>query len=124
MTSRNAIRRVAWMLLLPPLMAPAAGPATAQEVVDDGETQEGALFLLLPVGAQGVGLGRAMTAVPNEEGAFWNPAGLAEEVERRALVYRGDQLAGTATAASFIFPWQRVGTFGLSYLMLDLGDQI
>ena len=123
MTSRNTIRRVARMLLAPLLLAAAAVPATGQEVVDDGETQEGALFLLLPVGAQGVGLGRAMTAVPGGEGAFWNPAGLAGEAERRVLVYRGDQLAGTATAASFVFPWQRVGTFGLSYLLLDVGDQ-
>ena len=121
--ARNTFRRVAWMLLLFLLLAPAAGPATGQEVADGGETPEGALFLLLPVGAQGVGLGRAMTAVPSGEGAFWNPAGLAEEAERRVLVYRGDQLSGTATAASFLFPWQRVGTFGFSYLLLDVGDQ-
>lgn len=122
MTLHERCRRVARMLLLPLGLA-AAGPLTAQEVVDDGETQEGALFLLLPIGAQGVGLGRAMTALHNPEAAFWNPAGIAEETERRALLYRGDQLAGAATAASFLFPWQRVGTFGLSYLLLDLDDQ-
>ena len=122
MTFHERCRRVAGLLLLP-LGLVLAGPATAQEVVDDGDTQEGALFLLLPIGAQGVGLGRAMTALHNPEGAFWNPAGIAEETERRALVYRGDQLAGAATAASFLFPWQRVGTFGLSYLLLDLDDQ-
>ena len=123
MTSRDGIRRVAGLLLLPLVLVLAAGPALGQEVADDGETQEGALFLLLPVGAQGVGLGRAMTALRSEEGVFWNPAGIAEETQRRALIYRGDQLTGVATAASFLFPWQRVGTFGLSYLLLDIGEQ-
>ena len=122
--SHDGIRWIAGRLTLPLALVLVAGPAWGQEVADDGETQEGALFLLLPVGAQGVGLGRAMTALRSEEGTFWNPAGIAEETERRALIYRGDQLAGTATAASFLFPWQRVGTFGLSYLLLDIGDQV
>lgn len=117
---RRAVRRLLPLLLVPVL---AAGPAGAQEIADEGDTQEGALFLLLPVGAQGVGLGRAMTALRSNEASFWNPAGIAEESERRVLVYRGDQLSGTATAASFLFPWQRVGTFGLSYVLLDVGDQ-
>ena len=99
------------------------GSLAAQEGDDDAGGSEEALFLLLPVGAQGVGLGRAMTALASEEGAFWNPAGLAEEDERRAMVYRGDQLAGEATAISLLVPWQRVGTFGISYLLLDSGDQ-
>lgn len=122
MTSRDVIRLAAVALLVPPVL-PAAGPALGQEFADGGETEEGAPFLLLPVGAQGIGLGRAMTALHSEEGVFWNPAGIAGETERRALVYRGEQLAGSATAASFLFPWQRVGTFGLSYLLLDVGDQ-
>lgn len=117
MTSRDAVRLLAAMLLAAP------APALGQELADDGDTEEGAPFLLLPVGAQGIGLGRAMTALAGEEGVFWNPAGVAAETERRALIYRGEQLAGSATAASFLFPWRRVGTFGLSYLLLDVGDQ-
>lgn len=122
MTSRDATRLVAVMLLVPPVLA--AAPALGQTIADDGETQEGAPFLLLPVGAQGIGLGRAMTALHSEEGVFWNPAGIATQTERRALVYRGEQLAGSATAASILFPWKRVGTFGFSYLLLDVGDQV
>ena len=110
------------MLLSLLLSLPPEG-ASGQETGEVAGAGEGALFLLLPVGAQGVGLGRAMTALPSEEGAFWNPAGLAEQTERRAMVYRGDQLAGEATALNVLVPWHRVGTFGLSYLLLDLGDQ-
>ena len=95
----------------------------AQEIGEGAGAQEGALFLLLPFGAQGVSLGRAMTALPSEEAAFWNPAALAEHRSRRAMVYRGDQLAGEAMAVNILLPWDRVGTFGLSYLLLDIGDQ-
>lgn len=101
-----------------------AGTLDAQdEGSDEAGGSEEALFLLLPVGARGIGLGRAMTALANDEGAFWNPAGLAGQTDRRVFLYRGDQLAGEATALSFILPWRRVGTFGLSYLLLDIGDQ-
>ncbi len=94
-------------------------PTVAQETV----ATEGALFLLLPIGAQGVAMGRAMTAVTTQEGAFWNPAGLARLDEGRFLVYRGDQLAGTSTAFSLLFTPESIGTFGLSYQLLDIGEQ-
>ncbi len=107
------------VLVAAALCCPALTPA--QEIEPSGS--EEALFLLLPVGAQGIGLGRAMTALASHEGAFWNPAGLAGEADRLVMVYRGDQLAGETTAASLLFPWQRVGTFALSYVLLDIGDQ-
>lgn len=99
------------------------GPAAADAQSERAQAQEGALFLLLPVGARGVGLGRAMTALPTEEGAFWNPAALAEQTRRRVMVYRGDQLAGPSTAVNVLAPWHGVGTFGASYFLLDVGEQ-
>jgi hypothetical protein len=88
-----------------------------------GTAQEGALFLLLPVGAQGVAMGRAMTSVPTQEGAFWNPAGLAFSRDSRILLYRGDHLAGEATAFSVLLSHEAAGTLGFSYQLLDVGDQ-
>lgn len=122
MTTHEGLRPL--VLLLAILLA-SAGPAHAegQETGEGSDVREGALFLLLPVGAQGVGLGRAMTALQSDEGAFWNPASLAEQSERRAMVYRGDQLSGEATAVNVLLPWNRVGTFGISYLLLDSGTQ-
>lgn len=118
----EAVSRAAWILSLMSLgLAP--GVLRAQEIGDETGAGEGALFLLLPVGAQGVGLGRAMTALATEEAAFWNPAGLAQQRRRTLLVYRGSQLAGDATAVSVVLPWERVGTFGASYLLLDIGRQ-
>lgn len=90
---------------------------------DDLPALEGALFLLLPVGAQGVSLGRAMTSVPGSESAFWNPAGLAAVDENRLLVFRGNHLVGEATAISMLFPRQPLGVFGISYQLLDEGEQ-
>lgn len=97
-------------------------PAKAARDSDPVAT-EGALFLLLPVGAQGVAMGRAMTAMPTQEAAFWNPAGLAELEQGRFMVYRGDHLAGTATAFSLLFTPNPVGTLGISYQLLDIGEQ-
>ncbi|HKJ01607.1 MAG TPA: PorV/PorQ family protein [Longimicrobiales bacterium] len=92
--------------------------ATAQ-----GPSDEGAPFLLLPVGARAVALGRAVTAMPGQESAFWNPAGLASVDGSRVALLRGDLAVGTTTAASVLFARPGVGTLGISYLLLDAGDQ-
>jgi hypothetical protein len=84
---------------------------------------EGALTLLLPTGAQGVGMGRAMSAISGSQSAFWNPAGLARLEEEHFIVMRGDHLAGDATAFSLILARQPIGVLGLSFQLLDLGDQ-
>lgn len=97
-----------------------AQPVAAQEEADD--RAEGALFLLLPVGAQGVALGRAMTWVEGAEGAFWNPAGLAGARRSQGVLFRGDHVAGTATAVTGLWVKPGMGTLGASYLLLDAGD--
>jgi hypothetical protein len=109
------------------------GPLSGQEIFENAPAvssraaepvaTEGALFLLLPVGAHGVAMGRAMTAMPTQEAAFWNPAGLASLEKGRFMVYRGDHLAGTATAFSLLFTPNPVGTVGVSYQLLDIGEQ-
>ena len=86
-------------------------------------SNEGALFLLLPVGAHGVALGRAMTAVPSPESAFWNPAGLAGVEKSQLVVMRGDHLVGEGFALSTLMVSQPVGVLGISYEFLDEGDQ-
>ncbi|MEM7417779.1 MAG: PorV/PorQ family protein [Gemmatimonadota bacterium] len=100
------------------LSAAAIGAPSAQA---QDERAEGALFLLLPVGAQAVSLGRAMTWVEGAEGAFWNPAGLAGVDRSQAVVFRGDHVAGTATAATGLWT-ASAGSVGASYYLLDAGD--
>ena len=96
----------------------AASPLRAQSA-----PPEGGIFLLLPVGAKAVALGRAMTAQPGAESVFWNPAGLGELSEGRLLLYRGDYVAGSGTAASGLMSRAGIGAVGLTYQLLDVGEQ-
>jgi hypothetical protein len=64
-----------------------------------------------------------MTAVTSPEAAFWNPAGLASLSESEFLVMRGDPLAGVSTAISLLMARQPLGVLGLSYHLLDGGEQ-
>ncbi len=94
-----------------------ASPAEAQD------REEGALFLLLPVGAEAVGVARTMTASSSPESAFWNPAGLAHLGGGRVLVLRGDHAAGTATGVSGVAALGARVAGGVSYSLLDSGTQ-
>jgi hypothetical protein len=84
---------------------------------------EGAFTLLLTMGAEAVGMSRAVTASQGSESAFWNPAGLAQIQQGRFVVLRGNPLAGDATAFSLILTRQPIGVLALSYQLLDFGDQ-
>ena len=112
-TVAKIVRTALLALLLPASLS-------AQE---DPTSTEGGLFLLLPVGAQSVSMGRAMTAMQGAESSFWNPAGLAAVDQSRAVVFRGDHAVGTATAISGLATRSGIGTLGISYLLLDIGDQ-
>src|SRR6267142_292054 len=60
------------------LSAILAGGAHAQEGVTGSE---GSLFLLLPTGAQAVGMGQTMVAAtPGSEGVWWNPAAISVNI--------------------------------------------
>ena len=113
---RNAKIVLVLLLLLP---IHVFGQSTASEP----PPSEGALFLLLPVGAEAVSLGRAMTAVRSTESAFWNPAGLSRLARTELVVMRGDPLAGASTALSWLISRQPIGVLGLSYHLLDGGEQ-
>ncbi len=94
-------------------------PLAAQE-----DTQlEGALFLLLPVGARAVGMARAMTATTGASSVWWNPAGLAGLGESRLDVFRGQDLAGDGTSITLLTSNERLGALGASYILHDFGTQ-
>ena len=116
------IRRFRILLAFLPMLA-MTSQLVAQDPAPDPPPPEGALFLLLPVGAEGVSLGRAMTAVTTREAAFWNPAGLARLSQTEFLIMRGDPLAGVSTAISWLIARQPLGVLGLSYHLLDGGEQ-
>ena len=115
--------RVGWLLLAIGALGALHPPASSGQEPEGPVQAEGAPFLLLPVGAQGVAMGRAMTSTTGHESVFWNPAGLATVDRRRILVYRGSTLAGDQTAFSVILFRPDMGAAAISYQLLDIGDQ-
>ncbi|MDT8342428.1 MAG: PorV/PorQ family protein [Longimicrobiales bacterium] len=98
-----------------------AGPAPLAGQ-SQGSSTEAALFLLLPVGAKGVGMARAMTALEGSESVWWNPAGLAGVEHSQVQVTRGEDVSGDGTSLTGLLRRPGLGTFGVSYHLLDLGD--
>jgi type IX secretion system protein PorV len=85
---------------------------------------EGALFLLLPTGAQAVGMGQAMVAgKPGSEGIWWNPASIAGEAKRELAIHHSTTVAGVGDALTFVAPIRSYGTLGASINILNIGDQ-
>ena len=90
------------------LSALLAGSARAQEGVTGSE---GSLFLLLPTGAQAVGMGQTMVAAtPGSEGIWWNPASIARADKRELAIHHSKTVAGTGDALTFLTPIRSYGT--------------
>jgi hypothetical protein len=85
---------------------------------------EGSLFLLLPTGAQAVGMGQAMVAArPGSEGIWWNPASIAGEQKRELAIHHSKTVAGAGDALSFVTPIRSLVTAGISINILNIGEQ-
>jgi len=101
------------------LSAVLAGGAGAQV-----SGSEGSLFLLLPTGAQAVGMGQAMVAArPGSEGIWWNPASIAGDQKRELAIHHSKTIAGAGDALSFVTPIRSLVTAGISINILNIGDQ-
>jgi len=85
---------------------------------------EGALFLLLPTGAQAVGMGQAMVAAkPGSEGIWWNPASIGGQTQKELAIHYSKTVAGVGDALTFVAPTRSFGTTALSINILDIGQQ-
>jgi hypothetical protein len=85
---------------------------------------EGALFLLLPTGAQAVGMGQAMVAAkPGSEGIWWNPASIAAQDKKELAIHHSKTIAGAGDALTFVVPTRSYGTAALSLNILNIGEQ-
>jgi hypothetical protein len=96
----------------------AASPAAAQLAT------EGAVFLLLPIGAKSVSLGQAVVAEQGgTEAVWWNPAGLARAEKKEIAVHHLKSIVGTGDAVSFLYPSDALGVLTASIFYLDIGEQ-
>jgi hypothetical protein len=125
---RASVIALAGLLLVPASLQAQVGlfgaPSLQTGATSAGQVEasdEGALFLLLPSGAQGVALGRAMTALSSSESAFWNPAGLANLYGNRVILVRGEHVVGESTGFSAVWGSRSAGALGVSYQLLDMG---
>jgi hypothetical protein len=89
-----------------------------------GVATEGALFLLLPVGARAVGMGHAVSAERSgSESVWWNPSGLARLESYEVAIHHSQNLLATGDAVSVVLPFPVLGVFGLSANVLNYGEQ-
>ncbi|MEX0691647.1 MAG: PorV/PorQ family protein [Gemmatimonadales bacterium] len=96
-----------------------AAPGSAQTTRD-----EGALFLLIPVGARAAALGQAAVSDRGTaEAAFWNPAGLAALPRSEFAFHAARTFASSNGVISAYFQDDRVGTVGAAAYVVDLGSQ-
>jgi hypothetical protein len=95
-------------------------PARAQA----GLAEEGALFLLLPVGARSVGLGQAVVADRSgSEAVWWNPAAIGAATRREAAIHHSQSVAGTGDVVTVVVPSSLLGVLALSVNIFDYGEQ-
>ena len=90
----------------------------------DGSISDGALFLLLPVGAQTVGMGQATVAARLGTESIWsNPAAIARQDKREAAIHHSETIAARGDVITLLFPKKGLGAFALSANILDFGNQ-
>jgi hypothetical protein len=98
-------------------------PATIVEA-QSGSSTDGALFLLLPVGARAVGTGQAMVAQhPGSEAVWWNPSAIARQDKKEIGIHHSQTIAATGDAITVLWPTAGVGALALSVNVLNFGDQ-
>src|SRR5688572_7312939 len=89
-----------------------------------GLAEEGALFLLLPVGARSVGFGQAVVADRGgSEAVWWNPAAIGAATRREAAIHHSQSVAGTGDVITIVVPSSLLGVLALSVNIFDYGEQ-
>lgn len=126
---RNGVRRAADGAVRPRVRRwcatlAAVGALLPSLAVAQGVAKEGALFLLVPVGARAVGQGQAVVASRfGAEGIWWNPASLAWATQRELTVDHSQNFVLKGDAVDFVFPAGRAGVLSASVLYFNFGDQ-
>jgi hypothetical protein len=95
-----------------------AGELRAQK----STAQECCLTLLLPYGARAVSLGQTLTARPGVDGLFFNPASLANYGKSEFVIHRAESSQSQNYAFSLVIDKGVAGTFGLTWVFVDLGS--
>ncbi len=89
-----------------------------------GLADDGALFLLLPIGARSVGMGQAVVAAREggTEAVWWNPSGVAPITSTQAAIHHSQSLFGTGDAITVVVPSSVLGVIAGSVNVLNFGE--
>ncbi len=110
--------RSVWFLFL--LLSATATTGGAQR----GIAREGAIFLLLPLGASSAASGQSVAEpVASTDQLYWNPAGVAPMRTREIAFHHGSYFVGPLNAVALVLPFDRAGVLGLGVGILDYGQQ-
>lgn len=97
----------------------APGPAAAQK-----PATEGALFLLLPIGARAVGEGQATVAdEPGSEAVWWNPAAIARGDKRELAIHHSQTIIAKGDAVTLVIPSALLGVVAIGANVVNYGRQ-
>lgn len=111
--------RVIRRLALAAAVCVAAHGAGAQGSV----STEGALFLLVPVGARAVGIGQATVASDIGGESMWaNPAGLARLVKQELSINHSQTVLATGDALNYVYPAGKAGVLAASAYLVNYGQ--
>src|SRR5688500_1912156 len=106
------------------LFALAAGAFAPDLAAAQGSSSDGALFLLLPVGAQTVGMGQATVAERLGSESIWsNPAAIARDEKRELAIHHSETIAARGDVITLVVPRRHLGAFAVSVNVLDFGNQ-
>ena len=107
-------------VLVVAVMTFSAGALRAQE---SKTAQECCLTLLFPFGERAVSLGQTLTARTSVDGLFFNPASLANYGKTAFVIHHANTSdGGQNNALSVVKDLGVAGTFGLTLVVVDLGD--
>lgn len=103
-------------------LAPLAPMARAQ--AQAGVSSEGALFLLLPVGARAVATGGAVAGITEgSESLWWNPASAARQTRGEVAIHHAQTISATSDALAVVVPRRGLAVFAVAAHLVDLGEQ-
>lgn len=98
----------------------AAGPLRAQ----GGLSTEGALFLLVPVGARTVGMGQTIAAAEAGSESLWgNPAGIARMTTKEIALHYSRTVVADGTVLAVVYPAGKAGVLAVGAQLYDYGAQ-
>ena len=90
----------------------------------EGKGGQPGAFLRFGVGARAIGLGRTFTAIANDASAtYWNPAGIGALKTTEVMgSYTFLSMERRFNSIAAAFPTHSIGTIGLSWINLNVGE--